>query len=94
MLLSRHNTITCVVVYEEALDTTGRIPTLYGLIVDADFINSKLQPELPCSIKWTKLNSQLTCLVGHIYIAALPFSLSLPITPRSPPIRRELNAFS
>ena len=49
MLHFGNNNITCDAVYEEVLETSGRIMTLHGLIVDAGCINSKLQTELPCS---------------------------------------------
>ena len=37
-----NNNITCEGASEEVLETSGRIMTLNGLIVDADCINSKL----------------------------------------------------
>ena len=49
MLRLGHNNITCDGASEEVLETSGRIMTLHGLIVDAGCINSKLQTELPCS---------------------------------------------
>ena len=49
MLRLGNSPITCDEASEEVLETSGRIMTLHGLIVDTDCINSKLQTELPCS---------------------------------------------
>ena len=57
MLRLGNSPITCDEASEEVLETSGRIMTLHGLIVDADCINSKLQTELPCSNNWTNINS-------------------------------------
>ena len=68
-LRSRNNFIMCDEASEEALETSGRIMTLHGLIVDAGCINSNCKLNYLVRINAPILNFGSFC--GHIYIAAL-----------------------
>ena len=68
MLRLGNSPITCDEASEEVLETSGRIMTLHGLIVDAGCINSELQTVLPCSNKCANIKSE-SSLRSYLYFS-------------------------